>query len=647
MPYQSESINLQVKQETKPIKILLVKSQNWNRELEFLNTESKLEIIGSFGDSQSALEQLETIQPQIVLFALDRLEEALFAIETIALSDRQIEIAIVSNCDRQETIAKALKAGVKGYVLKNTPAKELVEAIEAVSRGYLHLAPEILNKLDSPGAIVPARASSDLTPSSKEAALSQDWSPATEELLDALPKVWTRGILYLLAVFTAIALPWSMLAKVDETGTARGRLEPKEKIVELDAPVAGTIAAVKVEEGQEVSTGQTLVELESNLIRAELQELKTKYSSQKEQLMQLELLQNQSLLSLRTQQQQNQAQQLEKLAQVEQARQNLDALKALRSLQKEEKLAQVEQARQAIDATTAAHQLAEIRVRAAKEKIPRYRRAYQQGVIARERLEEVEQMARENAENLTQARSEIEQARSRVREQQTSYDKLNQEAESEIEQALLRLQEQQNSHQSLIQSGKLSVLKIEEQLKDLESRISTLKSDITQSESQIESLKFQLEQRSLEAPANGTVFHLPVKGAGKVVQPGEKIVKIAPNNSPLVLRAQIATSESGFLKVGMPVKVKFDAYPFQDYGIVPGRVSWIAPDSKTDETQSGAVETFELKIVLQQHFIGDRHEPIALTPGQTATAEIVVRQRRVIDIILDPFKKLQKGGLEI
>ncbi len=54
---------------------------------------------------------------------------------------------------------------------------------------------------------------SDLNPSA-------DWSFATKELLDALPQRWTRGLLYFLIVFVAIALPWGMLSQVDETGSA-------------------------------------------------------------------------------------------------------------------------------------------------------------------------------------------------------------------------------------------------------------------------------------------------------------------------------------------------------------------------------------------------------------------------------------------
>jgi HlyD family secretion protein len=131
------------------------------------------------------------------------------------------------------------------------------------------------------------------------------------------------------------------------------------------------------------------------------------------------------------------------------------------------------------------------------------------------------------------------------------------------------------------------------------------------------------------------------------LQPGQAITQIAPQGSPLVFRAQMPSSESGFLRVGQPVKLKFDAYPFQDYGVVQGHLRWISPDSKVEETPQGKLETFELEIVLEQTYIQTQNKRVALTPGQTATAEVIVRQRHLIDFILDPFKKLQKGGVEL
>lgn len=57
--------------------------------------------------------------------------------------------------------------------------------------------------------------------------------------------------------------------------------------------------------------------------------------------------------------------------------------------------------------------------------------------------------------------------------------------------------------------------------------------------------------------------------------------------------------------------------------------------------------TLVLEIALAQTYIQTQNKRVALTPGQTATTEVIVRQRRLIDFILDPFKKLQKGGLEL
>ena len=95
----------------------------------------------------------------------------------------------------------------------------------------------------------------------------------------------------------------------------------------------------------------------------------------------------------------------------------------------------------------------------------------------------------------------------------------------------------------------------------------------------------------------------------------------------------------------MPVKVIFDAYPYQEYGIVEGKVAWVSPDSKVQQTPQGNSESFELEITLNRQYVENSEKRILLTPGQTANAEVIIRQRRIIDFVLDPFKKLQKDRL--
>ena len=474
-----------------------------------------------------------------------------------------------------------------------------------------------------------------------------DWSPATKGLLDALPRVWTRGLAYTLIVFAGVVIPWVSLSRVDETGIARGRLEPKDQTIVLDAPVVGKVTSVQVKEGDTVKTGQTLAELESDLINNQLNELQKKMTGQKNRLAQLELIKNKLTLSLYTQEQQNQYQQLEKQSQIEKARQNLISLQGLNKVQKEEALAQVNQVKQTIESSRADYRLAKIALAGVKEKVPRYQKAFEDGIIPLDRLQDIEQEAKENQQRLLQSESQVQQAQSQLEEQQRSYERIIQEKELDLEQAALTLQEQQRSYQSLIHSTKLALLKNQEQIKEIETQITTLQAEIAQTDSQIESLHLQLKQRVVKAPVNGIVFHLPLSGEGDVVNPGDTIIEIAPENSHLVLRAQMSPTESGSLEVGMPVKMKFDAYPFQDYGIVTGRLTWISPNSKYLESKEGRQEVFELEIELDRPYIEAQNKRIVLAPGQTARAEVIVQQRRIIDLILDPFKKLKSGGLEL
>lgn len=476
---------------------------------------------------------------------------------------------------------------------------------------------------------------------------SDDWSYATKDLLDSLPKVWTRGLLYFLAVFVAIILPWAMLSKVDETGTARGRLEPRGKTFRLDAPVTGTVEAINVKEGEVVKTGQNLIELESELVSAEIQQQQTQLEGQENRLYQLGLLEKQLAIALNTQRQQNQAQELEKQAQVEQARQNFESLKNSYNLQEEEKRTQVNQARENLEYSQTAYALVKTRFTRAQTLVQRYREAFEQGIVAEIEVINQEDFAEERQRLQEQAKSDIEQDKLRLEEQESSYEQTIGQAQADIEQAQLRLKEQQSSYQSLIRSGELAVLKSEEQLKNIETEITTLKAEIAQSQSQIKSLQFQLSQRVLEAPVSGTVFQLSIPGKGTVVQPGDMIAEIAPEGSSLVLRAQMATTESGSLEKGMAVKMKFDAYPFQNYGVLEGKLTEISPTSKVTDNSQDKVANYELEITLNQNCIPMPSECAVLRPGDTATAEVIVRQRRIIDFILDPFKTLQQGGLKL
>ncbi|MEH2308227.1 HlyD family efflux transporter periplasmic adaptor subunit [Nostoc sp.] len=474
-----------------------------------------------------------------------------------------------------------------------------------------------------------------------------DWSEITKESLESLPQVWTRGLLYFLVIIVSIILPWAILSKVDETGTARGRTEPKEKTIKLDAAVAGTVAEIQVKEGESVKAGQTLLLLESELVKADLQQAQDKLEGELNRLTQLNSSKNQLIVSLTTQQQQNQSQQLEKQAQVDQAQQNINTLINAYELQKEEKLSQLNQARQTLESSRTVSMLMESTLASTQREVERYRKLKQAGIVPEINLVEKQDIAKDKQKIYEQSKSDIKQSKLRLEEQQSSYERNIRQASADIEQAKLRLKEQERGYQSLTRSGQLAVLKIADQQKTLDTEITSLKAEIAQTKSQIESLKFQLGQRDIRATVSGMLFQLPIQKAGSVVQPGTMVAEIAPINSPFIIRAQMATTESGFLQKGLPVKIKFDAYPFQDYGILSGELIKISPTTTEIDTPNGKVAAYNLEISLKQNCIPSANKCIPLHPGDTATVEVIVRQRRIIDFLIDPFKKLQQGGVKL
>lgn len=473
----------------------------------------------------------------------------------------------------------------------------------------------------------------------------QDLYYGTEELLNALPRVWTHGVLSVLIGCMALGLPWAIFSKLDETGSARGRIEPQGATQKLDSPASGSVKTVRIKEGDTVKSGQVLLALDSDILQTELQQAQTKLAGLQNRQRQLELLKTQLLLSINVQERQNKSQELAKIAQVDQAQQNLDAKQSTYNLQKLEKQALVSQAKQQINSTQNDHNSAQIRLSIDKRQVERFSNLVEDGVVSANQVDQLKKEEQESKRAYEKTESDIKQAQLQLAEQENRYQATINQLLSDIKQAKLRLQEEESNYQSIVQAGTLAILKSQEQLKDLHTQISGLQSEITQTRSQIKSITLQIQQRIVRSPIDGTIYQLPITKPGSVLQIGEMVAQIAPKNTSFVLKSQIPIQDSGFLKMGMLVKIKFDAYPFQEYGILQGKLTRISPDSKISQTPQGNVESFELEITLDKPYIQNGNKRILLTAGQTATAEIIIRQRRIIDFVLDPFKKLQKDSL--
>src|SRR5262249_11409254 len=88
------------------------------------------------------------------------------------------------------------------------------------------------------------------------------------------------------------------------------------------------------------------------------------------------------------------------------------------------------------------------------------------------------------------------------------------------------------------------------------------------------------------------------------------------------------SEEMAYLRVGMPARVKLDAYDHQKYGTLSGTVCFVAPDSEVPEGQRAACYVVRIELDGDQVGRGDLRGQVKL--GMAGQAEIVTDQERPI-----------------
>ncbi|HEY9660764.1 MAG TPA: response regulator transcription factor, partial [Allocoleopsis sp.] len=140
-----------------------------------LSLEPDLEVVGIANNGKVALEQVAALQPDVVLMDVKMpIMEGREATRLICQSFPNTSVLVLTTFDDDQYIADAMRAGAKGYLLKDMPSEELAQAIRLVHRGYTQLAPGLMEKLMAntpaqPAAALPNSVDlSQLTPRERE-----------------------------------------------------------------------------------------------------------------------------------------------------------------------------------------------------------------------------------------------------------------------------------------------------------------------------------------------------------------------------------------------------------------------------------------------------------------------------------------------
>ncbi|MEO1330627.1 MAG: HlyD family type I secretion periplasmic adaptor subunit [Pseudomonadota bacterium] len=145
----------------------------------------------------------------------------------------------------------------------------------------------------------------------------------------------------------------------------------------------------------------------------------------------------------------------------------------------------------------------------------------------------------------------------------------------------------------------------------------------------------------IESPIDGVVKNLAVNTIGAVVRPGDPILEVVPTRERLVVEARLSPEDVGHVQVGQRARVKLSTYDFLRYGALEGRIARIAADSNTDE-QGRHFFQFVVEPEADHLSVGAQRYP--LSPGMTAQVDIDLGDRSMLEYLIEPALKLRENA---
>jgi len=456
----------------------------------------------------------------------------------------------------------------------------------------------------------PGRALSRRNENATLPAILEFQSPSAAVISTAVPRS-ARGVIWIIsAMFAAIAVTMGVIP-IDRVVTAQGKVVSEAPTLVVQPLETAIVRAINVREGQQVKAGDVLAQLDPTFAAADLGALAAQVASLQAEVsrMQAELEGRQFLYT------------------------GLDPALSLQAAifaqRKSERDFRLENYRQKIGSleSTVTRALADAEAY-------RQRRAVAERVEGmRRELERMQVGSRLNSLAATDNRLEMERGlSSAVNTAETA------------KRDLSAMMAERDAYEQNWRSE--TAQRLAEQTRKL--------SDARESLNKAQ-LRRQLVE--LRAETDGTILTVARVSVGSVMQSGESFITMVPAAAPLEVEANIAGRDNGFVHPDDTVAIKFDTFPFTQYGLAYGRVRVISADSFTaaDEqrSRSGAVPLnpgnpepfFRARITIDKLELHGVPTGFRLAPGMPITADIKVGKRTMMDYLLGRVLPVAAEGM--
>jgi membrane fusion protein len=191
----------------------------------------------------------------------------------------------------------------------------------------------------------------------------------------------------------------------------------------------------------------------------------------------------------------------------------------------------------------------------------------------------------------------------------------------------------------------------ERDIADIQARLASIPLEMTAARAEAESAAATLQERTAEfeartlqfvtAPVSGRVAALPVV-MGQTIAAGGTIAVIVPEGGKLEAELLAPSRAIGFVRPGQQVKISLQAFPYQRFGMLAGRVrlvstTVIAPSEVVIQGLNIQEPTFRIRVALPREFVEAYGQTYPLQPGMLLSADIVFDRRNLIEWLFDPI----------
>jgi len=404
------------------------------------------------------------------------------------------------------------------------------------------------------------------------------------------------GLSVIFIVFGIVGI-WMAFAPLAASSVAVGKVSAdldKKTIQHLEG---GKVTAIYVKDGDRVKKGQSLIKLRDVQVKAQLNILNAQYQEAIAVLARLKAQRDdKDKISFPSELNDKNA-----------IKDQKNIFESSKKTIEDEKIInqnRIYQTKRQIEGFNALIKSKTNRLSSLTEEIDEWSTLYEKRLVDKQRIRELKREKNNIEGDLANTHAEI----SRLKEQV-----------SEIEtQQLLRDKEFKNE--------------ILQKFVETKSLVSDLRSKIIANED-------VLERTDITAPIDGTVVGMTLHTVGGVVPAGQPILEIVPEDSELIVVAQIQTIDVDQVKVGLLADIRFSAFNLQQAHVIEGKVIHVSADSFMDEATG--VPYYKVKVAVTPEGKERLKEyDFVLQSGMPAEVMIKIGERTALSYLVKPFKDM-------